>query len=66
MTTKQAIRYFEDNGGLNIHILRQEYSFDMRRAKKVVSFKKWLAELIRYDADVSRYVANRVAEYYTL
>lgn len=65
MTTKQTIKRIEENGGLNLQMLRQAYSIDMRYCK-VVSFHKWLSGWIQANEGVGRCVAKRVADYYLL
>lgn len=65
MNTKELIKFIEDNGGLNIHSLRAVYYYDLSRMKiRRQDFKTYVVGTLQNAYGVSRYVAQRVTNYF--
>jgi hypothetical protein len=60
MKTKEFIDFVEENGGFNMSDIRSMYNQD----KPKVGFKKWFVGMLMKRYTLSRYVANKVADYY--
>ena len=67
MNTKELIKFIEDNGGLNISNLRTTYHYDLmshRMKLRRKNFKTYVAGVLQNSYGVSRYVAQRVTNYF--
>jgi hypothetical protein len=66
MNTKELIKFIEDNGGLNTRNLRSNYHYALMssRMKLRKNFKTYIAGVLQNSYGVSRYVAQKVTNYY--
>ena len=68
MNTKELIKFIEDNGGLNISNLKRSYHYDFDlmspRMKLRTDFKTYVAGVLQNSYGVSRYVAQKVTNYF--
>lgn len=66
MKADKLFHEIEENGGLNIEMLRKMYKYDVARSGYKKSFRAWLTGWVRKNYAVSCYVARKVSECYNL
>ena len=62
MKTQEFINYIESNGGYNIQNLKRSYYADNSKQ----SFRNWFIGYLMHSEGLSRYVANKVANYFNI
>lgn len=66
MRTSEFIQNIEDNGGFNMNQLRSNYNYDVKNKYHRGSFRSWFVSMLMNHESLSRYVANKVADYYNV